>query len=214
MTTQASSARAQRARARLQAAFALADPTDPPVIVWPLHYIVFGTAPDRVPADLFDRPARLLEFQQDLCAAHLAALDDDFIPYLTPYYGTGVLASAFGVETRFVPGRDPAAGAPVVRTPAEAARLRLPDPQRDGLMPRVLEAAAYMRAHGEYPVSLTDSQSPLDERVLITGHERLYLWMYDEPALVHDLVALVSEAFIAWVELNPAAAVALIWAER
>jgi hypothetical protein len=90
--------------------------------------------------------------------------------------------------------------APCITSVADAAKLKLPDPRRDGLMPRVLELAAYMRAHGKYPVSLTDSQSPLDELALMCGHERLYLWMYDEPALVHDLFALTSEAFVAWVK--------------
>jgi hypothetical protein len=179
-------------------------PADPPVMVWPLHYIVFGTAADKLPPDLFENPASLMAFQQRICEAHLAASDDDFVPYLTPYFGTGVLASAFGVQTRFAPGRDPSAGEPVVHTPAAVAHLRLPDPQRDGLMPRVLEAAAYMRAHGDYPVALTDMQSPLDELVLMCGHERLYLWMYDEPTMVHDLFTLVTDAFIAWVRTQKA----------
>jgi len=196
--------RFNRSKARIRAAFALADPVDVPVIVWPLHYIVFGTAPEKLPADLFDNPAQLLDFQQRLCDAHLAALDDDFIPYLTPYFGTGVLASAFGVETHFIPGRDPSAGEPIVTTPADVLKLRLPDPARDGLMPRVLKVAAYMRDHGDYPVALTDSQSPLDELILMTGHERLYTWMYDEPALVRDLFTLVTDAFIAWVKAQKA----------
>jgi hypothetical protein len=76
----------------------------------------------------------------------------------------------------------------------------MPDPERDGLMPRVLETAAYMREHGAYPVALTDSQSPLDELILLCGHERLYLWMYDEPAMVHDLFTLLTDAFIDWVK--------------
>jgi hypothetical protein len=175
-----------------------------PIMVWPLHYIVTGTAPEKVPGDLFDNPATLMAFQQRACEEHFERSDDDFIPYLTPYFGTGVLASAFGVETTFEPGRDPAAGRPCVTTPAEVARLRMPDPERDGLMPRVLEAAAYMRDHGNYPVALTDSQSPLDELALICGHENLYIWMYEEKAMMHDLLSLVSDAFIAWVKAQKA----------
>ena len=79
------------------------------------------------------------------------------------------------------------------------AKLTLPDPSALRLMPRVLETAAYMREHGAYPVSLTDTQSPLDELVLMCGHEQLYIWMYEEPALVHELFALATEALIAWV---------------
>ena len=203
-------ARYARAQQRIRAAFApsarmdLAAPVDPPVIVWPLHYIVFGTDPAAVPENLFDDPACLLAFQVKWCEQHLQAVDDDFQPYLTPYYGTGILASGFGCEINFSHGRDPSVAGPCVTSPAEAARLRLPDAQRSGLMPRVLETAAYLRAHGPYPVSLTDSQSPLDELILMCGHERLYLWMYDQPPLVHELMNLVTEAFIQWVKAQKA----------
>lgn len=196
--------RFKRAQGRICSAFALEDPVDPPVLVWPFHYIVFGTDPAAIPDDLFDRPERLVEFQTRWCEQHLEAVADDFQPYLTPYYGTGILASAFGCRTSWQPGRDPSVAGPCLETPADAARLRLPDPQRDGLMPRVLETAAYMRAHGPYPVSLTDSQSPLDELILMCGHERLYLWMYDQPELVHQLMELVTEAFIQWVKAQKA----------
>jgi hypothetical protein len=53
-------------------------------------------------------------------------------------------------------------------------------------------------------VALTDSQSPLDELVLMCGHQRLYTWMYDEPAMVHDLLTLVTDAFIQWVKAQKA----------
>ncbi len=197
-------ARFNRAQRRITAAFSLAEPVEPPVIVWPFHYIVFGTDPSAVPADLFEQPARLVEFQTRWCEQHLQAVEDDFQPYLTPYYGTGILASAFGCKINFTQGRDPSVAAPCVTSAADAARLRLLDPQQDGLMPRVLETAAYMRVHGPYPVSLTDSQSPLDELILMCGHERLYLWMYDQPQIVHELMGLVTEAFIQWVRAQKA----------
>jgi hypothetical protein len=196
--------RQARSQQRTRSAFAFMEPVDPPIIVWPLHYIVFGTDPGQVPSDLFDSPARLMDFQERICEAHIIAIDDDFQPYLTPYYGTGVLASGFGVSTYFSPGRDPSAGPPCIESPADAAKLRMPNPECDGLMPRVLEAAAYMRDHGSYPVTLTDSQSPLDELILMVGHERLYMWMYDQPTLVHDLMTLMTDAFIAWVKAQKA----------
>lgn len=191
-------------RKRIEAALAFADPAEPPVIVWPFHYIVCGSSPERIPPDLFENPARLTEYQKRICEEHLSAVVDDFVPYLTPYFGTGILASAFGCRMHFAPGRDPSVAAPCIQTVADAARLRLPNPQRDGLMPRVLAAGDYMRSHGPYPVALTDSQSPLDELILMCGHEQLYLWMYDEPRLVHDLFSLVTEAMIAWVKAQKA----------
>ena len=38
----------------LRAAFAMADPVEPPVIIWPFHYIACGAAPASLPPDLFD----------------------------------------------------------------------------------------------------------------------------------------------------------------
>jgi len=196
--------RFSQSKRRIRAAFEMADPVEPPVNVWPLHYIIFGTEPERIPEDIFERPGAMMEFQTRICEQHLRSLDDDFIPYLCPYYGTGVLASAFGVRMKFRPNRDPSAGPPCITTAEDVASMKPPDPERSGLMPRVLEAAAYMRDHGDYPVALTDSQSPLDEIVLMVGHERLYFWMYDEPQMVHDLFTLVTDAFIEWVTAQKA----------
>lgn len=201
-SSKARMARFARSQARIQAAFNLAEPVDPPVMVWPFHYIVCGCDPARLPDDLFQSAASMTAFQARICEEHLAAVDDDFQPYLTPYLGTGILASAFGCEMHFAPGRDPSVAGPCVETAADVAKLKLPDPQRSGLMPQVLENAAYMRAHGNYPVSLTDTQSPLDELVLMCGHERLYVWMYEEPALVHELFSLATEALIDWVTVQ------------
>ena len=197
-------ARQERGKRRIEAAFRLAEPAEPPVMIWPFHYIVCGADPARVAEGLFDSPARMMDYQVRFCEEHLAAVDDDFIPYLTPYMGTGILASAFGCRMHFAHWRDPSVAAPCVESLADAAKLKPPDPRRDGLMPRVLEAAAYMRDRGPYPVALTDTQSPLDELVLMVGHERLYLWMYDEPSAVHELFELVTEALIAWVKAQKA----------
>lgn len=197
-------ARYARRRRRIAAAVRFAEPADPPVMIWPFHYIVCGADPCRVSDGLFDSPKQMMEYQVRFCEEHLAAVDDDFIPYLTPYIGTGILASGFGCRMYFAHGRDPSVAEPCIESLADAARLKLPDPGRDGLMPRVLEAAAYMRAHGPYPVGLTDTQSPLDELILMVGHERLYLWMYDEPRAVHDLFELAAEALIAWVKAQKA----------
>ncbi|MHB1456885.1 MAG: uroporphyrinogen decarboxylase family protein [Armatimonadota bacterium] len=193
-----------KSQERIRAAFEMRDPVDPPIIVWPLHYIVFGTPADQVPHDMFSHPQRVMDFQTRLCEQHLNAVDDDFQPYLVPYSGTCVLGSAFGLKVDFHPGRDPSPGHPFIKTPADVMKLKLPDPERDGLMPRILEMAACMRDQGDYPVSLTDTQSPLDELILMVGHEQLYVWMYEEPQLVHDLFDLATEALIAWVKAQKA----------
>ena len=192
--------RFQRSKQKIQTAVAGDVGEGVPLVIraWPYH--VFGTDPRRFPQDYFTNPRSMLEYQTASCEAQLTTVQDDFIPYVMPWYGTGVLASAFGCGVAFLEDSDPAVSSwGMVKDEREVARLRVPDPERDGLMPRVLEAMAYMKAHSEFPVGLTDMQSPLDTLTLVAGYDRLFVWMYEQPALVHQLMTLASEALIAWV---------------
>jgi len=63
-----------------------------------------------------------------------------------PWYGTGVLASGFGVPVIFADRMDPAVDLPVVERVEQLHELRPPDPEQDGLMPRVLQTIRTMRA--------------------------------------------------------------------
>lgn len=133
------------------------DPDDVPILVNTPCYFAFGSR-DK-PADYFTNPASMLAYQAQGYEAHLRRVNDDYVPYFMPWFGTGVLASAFGCQIR-VPDAlddDPAVAGPCVTSPAEAARLTLPDPTRDGWMPRVLESIDFARAYGDLPVGLTDA---------------------------------------------------------
>lgn len=192
-------------RAKIERACNLAPVTsadDVPVIAsTPCYFAFAGKA---VPDDYFTNPASMFEYQARGYAAHLARVDDDFVPYFMPWFGTGVLASGFGCEISIAPGpgSDPAVAGPCVRSVADVARLRLPDPQRDGWMPRVLDTIDYALARNDLPVGLTDMQGPLDTIGLMCGQAQLYQWMYREPKMVHELFDLVTAAFIEWVKLQ------------
>ncbi|MCL5995457.1 MAG: hypothetical protein M1546_05300 [Chloroflexi bacterium] len=191
--------------AKIERAFQRAEvksPDDVPILVNTPCYFAFGNT--NKPADYFSNPKSMVEYQARGYEEHLRRVDDDYVPYFMPWFGTGVLASAFGCEIRMpaVPDDDPAVAGPCVRSPADAAHLRLPDPTRDGWMPRVLDAIDYARAYGDLPVGLTDLQGPLDTLGLMCGQVQLYQWMYDEPAMVHELFDLVTEAFIQWVRVQ------------
>jgi uroporphyrinogen-III decarboxylase len=175
---------------------------DVPILVNTPCYFAFGSR-DK-PADYFTNPASMLSYQARGYEEHLRRVYDDYVPYFMPWFGTGVLASAFGCPIRVpdVLDDDPAVAEPCVRSPADAAHLKLPEPGRAGWMPRVLDAIDYARACGDLPVGLTDMQGPLDTLGLMCGQVQLYQWMYDEPAMVHDLFDLVTEAFIQWVKLQ------------
>jgi uroporphyrinogen-III decarboxylase len=190
---------------KIERAFAHAEVTsaeDVPILVNTPCYFAFGSR-DK-PTDYFTNPGSMLSYQARGYEEHLRRVHDDYVPYFMPWFGTGVLASAFGCPIRVpdVLDDDPAVAEPCVHSPAGAAHLKLPEPGRAGWMPRVLDAIDYARACGDLPVGLTDMQGPLDTLGLICGQVQLYQWMYDAPAMMHDLFDLVTEAFIQWVKLQ------------
>ena len=194
-----------RRLAKIDHTFAMGDVTsvdDVPILANTPCYFAFSTF-DK-PDDYFSNPAGMVAYQERGFQRHLAEIDDDVVPYFMPWFGTGVLASGFGsiIATADGPGNDPSVVGTCVTSIADARRLRLPDPERDGWMPRVLATVDYARAHSDLPVGLTDMQGPLDTLGQMCGHVQLFTWMYDEPALVHDLLDLVTEAFIDWVRVQ------------
>ncbi len=175
---------------------------DVPIVVNSPGYFAFGS--QRVPPDYFTNPASMVAYQEAGYLKHLQTVNDDYVPYFMPWFGTGVLASAFGCQIVIQPGQgnDPAVAGPCIASPRDAARLTMPDPYKDGWMPRVLDAIDYARAHSDLPPGLTDMQGPLDTLGLMCGQAQLYQWMYSEPQMVHDLFDLVTAAFIEWVKVQ------------
>ncbi len=192
-------------RAKIERAFnrgQVTSPDDVPIMINTPCYFAFGNK--AVPEDYFTDPAAMVEYQASGYEKHLALVHDDYMPYFMPWFGTGVLASAFGCKIKLEPGpgNDPAVAGPCITSSADAARLRMPDPYQDGWMPRVLDAIDYARTHSDLPPGLTDMQGPLDTLGLMCRQAQLYEWMYKEPAMVHDLFELVTEAFIEWVKIQ------------
>ena len=173
-----------------------------PILVNTPAYFSFGSG-DK-PPDYYTDPASMLAYQANGYESHLKRVNDDYVPYFMPWFGTGVLASAFGAKIRIPddPSDDPAVLEPLIKTTVDAARLRLPEPGKHGWMPRVLEAIDYAVAAGDLPVGLTDMQGPLDTLGQMCGQSQLYQWMYSEPAMIHDLMDTVTEVFIQWVKLQ------------
>ena len=172
---------------------------DVPVLAHTSCYFAFGNA--RRPEGYWTDPAVMLAFQQDGYERHLNAVRDDVVPYFMPWFGTGVLATAFGCPGRESAGAgdEPTVTGPAVSSVEEAARLKMPDLDRDGWMPRVARFMDYAVNHGEMPVGPSDLNSPLSTALQVCGYENFLCWMYEEPHAVEDVMALVTEAFIRWV---------------
>lgn len=177
-----------------------------PAVVMDVKYTLFGEDPAKIPEDYFSSPAVQFERQMERIGWHLARIDDDYIPLLFPWFGTGVVPSALGCPVVFPPNLDPALNGAIVTCPEDIRRLCKPDPHRDGLMPRVLECIQFMRRHSALPVSATDCQGPLNIALSLCGPERLFLWFYTAPAAVHELMEFATEVLIEWVKVQKVAA--------
>jgi uroporphyrinogen-III decarboxylase len=166
------------------------------------NYSTFNQKPRS--AAYYEDPAFMVKFQEDSFAKYMANVEDDQVPYFMPYFGTGVLATAFGCVYKPSTGEgdDPYINGPVVHTIEDAAKLKMPDPYRDGILPKVLHFMEYARNHSDLPVGPTDLNSPFSTMLQICGFENISCWIYDEPALIHDMMSLITEAFINWVKVQ------------
>lgn len=182
--------------------FAFKETREPPFIVNSALYWLFGLDMDTFPDAYMTDPAVMTHFLERTYYDQVKSIEDDFVPYLMPWFGTVVAASALGCQIEFYPKQDPAANPRYypVQTPEDVRKLQLPDPEKDGLMPRVLEFIRYMKANSFLPVGITDFQGPLTTANQLMGYDKLIYLMYDHPNLMHELMDKVTETLILWVK--------------
>jgi hypothetical protein len=171
-----------------------------PYQVADVNYWLSGEMPALIPDDYFTDCKSMLQYQVKKIQRHMETYDDDYIPFLFPWYGTGVIPSALGAKILFQPKMDPAVQGVVLTTPEQVRHLSLPDPHKDGLMPRVLETIRYFRAHSDLPISCTDPQGPFTTALTLAGPATLFVWLYEYPEAVHELMEFCTEAFIRWIK--------------
>ena len=194
--------RIEQARQRIHDAYSHKDTGEMPVLVMDVNYWVSGESPQLIPDDYFTSPARMLEFQLAKINRHLASIQDDYIPLLYPWYGTGVAPSAIGSKVLFQRGMDPAVEGPVLERPEDIRKLRPPNPLTDGLMPRVLETIRYFRQHSDLPVMFTDAQGPLNIALTLCGVENFFVWAKEQPTLAHELMDYTTQVLIEWIRVQ------------
>jgi len=178
-----------------------------PYIIYDVNYWLFGDLPANIPPDYCDEdPTSMIDYQVRKIQRHMDQYDDAYIPFLMPWYGTGVLASGFGVDIVFQDRMDPTVDMSKITDVAQLKDLRKPDPEKDGLMPRVLNSIREMRRRTDFPVGVTDCQGPLTTALQILGYENFIYWMFDHPEPVHDLMQLITDSLIEWVTVQKKAA--------
>lgn len=200
----ANRARFARATERVDAAYRHLDTDDPAIVIQDANYSITGEEPETIPDDYFAEGAfaTMVEYQARKIVAHLERYDDDYVPFLFPWYGTVVVPSALGCAIHFGAKEEPAVEGPILASPGDVARLVPPDPYRDGLMPRVLRCIDFMRANSDLPVSVTDCQGPFNIALNLVGVEAICLWMYDAPTAVHELMDFCTTVLIDWVKVQ------------
>jgi hypothetical protein len=161
------------------------------VLIDDVNYWTFGELLEDIPEDYYkDDPGVMMNYQINKIKRHYEYYTDDcYQGYLMPWYGTGVLASGFGINIVKNYKADPAVDLSPVKKPEEIKKLKLPDPQRDGLMPQVLRTLRYFKENCDLPVGVTDCQGPLTTALSVVGYDNFSYWMYDYPKLIHELMA-------------------------
>ncbi len=178
-----------------------------PYVIYDANYWLFGEARERIPLDYCSEdPASMVRYQQTKIDRHMKTYADAYIPFLMPWYGTGVLASGFGIKVIHQDYMDPAVDMPTIQNIEQLKDLKKPDPEKDGLMPRVLNTIRYMKKHTDLPVGVTDCQGVLTTALQIVGYEKMIYWMHDYPNQVHDLLGMITDVLIDWVKIQKKAA--------
>lgn len=195
-------ARLAKVAAKTADVFAFKDVKEPPFIVNSALYWIFGLDPETLPEDYVTNPATMTTFQERTYYDQVKEIEDDFVPYLMPWFGTVVAASALGCQIEFPYKMDPTANPRYypVQTVEDVHRLEIPDPEKAGLMPDVLKYLQYMKTHSFLPVGITDFQGPLTTANQLMGYDKLIYLMHDHPKVMHELMDKITETLIMWVK--------------
>lgn len=193
--------RIEKVKGKTVEVFAFKKVKQPPFLVNGAPYWGFGLDPETFPDGLFDDPAVMTNAQERIYYDQLKEVDDDFVPYLMPWLGTCVAASAFGCQIEFPPQQDPVANPRYypVCSAKDIEKLEIPNPEKDGMLPKVLGFLRYMRSNSFLPVGITDCQGPLTTANQLMGFDKLIYLMEDNPSKVHELMDKITEALIRWI---------------
>ena len=195
-------ARTDESLKRIKSAYEHLPDNKLPVMIIDIPYGLTSIPAGEAPGDYFTNVKSMFDHQVKYIAQHMENINDDFVPVLFPWYGTGVVPSAFGCKIAFNEGMEPAIASKAIFEPEDVKKLTPPDPYRDGLMPKVLECIDYMRNNSDLPVDFTDCQGPLTTALSLCGPETLFLWFYEYPEVVHELMDFCAETLIEWITVQ------------
>lgn len=120
-----------------------------------------------------------------------------FVPSIYPDFGIVSEVSAFGAEIVYYE-KAPPMSHPIINKVEQIDDLEVPDPYKDGLLPKVLEAYKYLieNAPSQYQVDPTAIRGPMDLATAIRGVAPFLLDMFRNPEYVHKLMDITTETEI------------------
>lgn len=122
---------------------------------------------------------------------------------LRPDYRNAEFLSGFGFEVAWE-----ATGPRVDVSSKKVTELEVPDPYKDGMMPRVLEELTYFvektdaelkETHGDL-LWVVEAQGPMGALGDLIGYTELFAKMYEAPAFIHESFETLTRASIAWLQ--------------
>ena len=126
--------------------------------------------------------------------------DCDYLPSMgLSYFGEGILAALYGAEQYLVDNNPPYTKGRVYADIYETRRMSNDFEIEDTEWGRRLRehVTRFVDAtRGEIPVEVADYQSPYGTATKLMPNEELMMAMYDEPELVHDFLARVTDGII------------------
>jgi len=131
----------------------------------------------------------------------LEYVNDDKIPFVSPYTGTEIFAGAFGCRIHY-PQNDMPFALPFVQNPREAAKIKYPDLKNSQIIADIIDTADKLKkAEPEALMQLPDIQSPLDIAALIWNKEDFFASMHEDPEAVKELVVMTEKFLIEFLDL-------------
>ena len=121
----------------------------------------------------------------------------DIPNFLEPWYGIGTVASAFGADYEWPQGQAPAIKPPF-QSVQDALNYDLKPIEQTAIGKDTLTMIEYFidMTKGKIPISLTDTQSPLNTASLIIDNNSLFMSFFDCPDDLKKLLQVITDLLV------------------